>query len=69
MRLKTTFENKGVVTCKRQRENDRNWGHCEIREKTSGLSPHASLSPASGYSWDSSGSRIPHFACGSGPSS
>lgn len=64
MGLKTTFEKKGVVKCRRQRENDRNWGYCEMREKISGLSPHASLSPASGYSWDSSGleSHILHVA-------
>lgn len=64
MGLKTTFENKGVVTCRRQRGNDRYWGHCEMREKIPGLSPHASLSPASGYSWDSSGleSHILHVA-------
>lgn len=31
------------MTCRRQRENDRNLGHCEMREKVSGLSPHASL--------------------------
>lgn len=41
-----------------------------MRQKTLACllpSRHASLSPASGYSWDSSGSGVTHFACGSVP--